>query len=317
MKGWLFFVMIIAAVTLHGEEALQAIVDDAWQGINGFHFSGRLTEVHPAPAKDSGRLEALYRNTRMLLASGEEGTVTWRVADNEWSVRADDHGYWELAANQPLTLKPGWYDIKTEPVASSRAGFIVPDPRNGVGIISDIDDTILVSDVLSKSSLLTNSLTVPAEQREPVPGMAALYVQVLKANAAPEASLVFYVSTSPRQLTDNLRRFLQVNGFPRGVLQLKEIASENGDSLREHDAYKRRRIEVILGAFPKLRFHFFGDDAERDPEIYADVLAKHPAQVAGIWIRRINPDAERPVYSGQNDVQELMNGAKPAAEKSK
>ena len=312
MKNWLLFVMMTAtvSVSVRSEEPHHAIVDDAWQGVHGYHFSGRLTEVHPGPGKDSGRLASLYRNTRLLFASGEEGVVTWKVADYEWSVRADEHGYWEMVASQLLGLAPGWHEIESEPVASSKAGFLVADPHNAVGLISDIDDTILVSEVLSKQSLLKNSLTVPPEQRAAVPGMAALYGDLLKTNPAPEASVVFYLSTTPRQLTDNVRRFLQANGFPRGVLQLKEIISEKGDSIREHEDYKTRRIETILSAFPQTRFHFFGDDAERDPEIYAEMLAKHPGQVAGIWIRRINPDAQRPVYAGEHDVRELLEAGK-------
>ena len=311
MRSWPLLIIVMAAiVSARADEPHQNIVDDAWQGAHGYCFSGRLTEIRPAPGRDSGRLAALYRNTRMLLTSGEEGALTWRVAGNEWSLRADDHGYWELAASQSLNLKPGWYDIEAEPAASSLAGFLVADPRNAVGLISDIDDTILVSEVLSKSALLKNSLTVPAEQRGVVQGMAALYARVLKANVVPEASAVFYLSYTPRQLTDNLRRFLQANGFPRGVLQLREVASENGDSMQEHETYKLRRIEAILGAFPQTRFQLFGDDAERDPEIYAEVQSKHPNQVAGIWIRRINPDAKRPIFPGQCDVEELISATK-------
>jgi len=311
MKSWLLLILSMAVIiTVHSEEPHHNIVDDAWEGAQGYHFSGRLTENHPAPGKDSGRLASLYRNTRLLLTSGEEGVVTWRVGNNEWSVRADEHGYWEIVASQSLGLVPGWYDIESEPAASSKAGFLVADPRNPIGLISDIDDTILVSDVLSRRALLTNSLTVPPEQRASVAGMAALYGRVLKENPAPEASAVFYLSSTPRQLTDNSRRFLQANGFPRGILQLKEIVSENGDSMREHETYKQRRIETILGAFPQTRFYFFGDDAEHDPEIYAQVQARHPGQVAGIWIRRINPDSQRPVYPGQHDVRELMETAK-------
>jgi phosphatidate phosphatase APP1 len=311
MKHWILFsVALVAAVAVRGEEPLQDIVDDAWQGAQGYRISGRLTEIRPAPAKDSGRMAALYRNIRMLFTSGEEGLVTCRVEENEWSPRIDGHGYWVLAGSQPLNLAPGWHEIKTEPAASTQAGLLVADPRNALGIISDIDDSILISGVMSKRALLANSLTVPAEKREAVPGMAALYSHLLKENPAPESSAVFYVSSSPRQLTDNLRRFLQANGFPRGVLQLKGIASGSGDTFGEHKVYKLRRIETILAAFPQTRFHFFGDDAERDPEIYAEVQAKHPTRVAGVWIRRINPAAHRPVFPGQHDVRQLLDAVK-------
>lgn len=310
MKIFIPLLILAFVLPLRGEDALQTIVDDAWQGAQGCHFSGRLTEVHAAPGKESGALASIYRNSRLLLTSGENGAVTWRVPGYEWSLRSGARGYWELAMSRSLDLKPGWYEIETEPAASSQAGLLVVDPRNTLGLISDIDDTILVSEVLHTRVLLKNSLAVPAEQRVPVPGMAALYGRMLKSNHAPEASAVYYVSSSPRQLTDNLRLFLKINGFPRGVLQLKEIGSGSGDSMGEHETYKLRRIETILAEFPQTKFYLFGDDGERDPEIYNAILTKYPERIAGVWIRRLNPDPKRPVYPEQHDTKELLDAGK-------
>ncbi len=302
--GWgLVFAM---NVSTHATEEFHAIVDDAWVGAQGAHFSGRMTEVRLAPDKDDSRWTAFYRTTRMLFTSGEEGVVTWRVGSLEWSIRVDDHGYWELASNAPLSLAPGWHPIVTVPSASSPAAVLVADPRNTLGIISDIDDTILVSEVLSKRRLLSNSLTVPAEQRSAVPGIAALYRRLAAKNPAPASTPIFYVSGSPRQLTDNLRRFLAAHEFPPGVLQLKEISTERGDSLRDTPAFKRARIDTILAAFPGVRFLLIGDDGEQDPEIYAQVMEKHPDRVAGIWIRRVHTDPQRARFPGQKDLAELL-----------
>jgi phosphatidate phosphatase APP1 len=311
MKFLPLVLVAMLALPLRAEDGrLQTVVDDAWQGEKGYHFSGRLTETHNAPQKDSGAWKSIYLNTRLLLTSGENGIVNWRISGHEWSIRVGDKGYWAMAANQALDLKPGWYDIETEPTASSQAGFLVADPGNTVGLISDIDDTILVSEVLKKTALLKNSLAVPAELRQAVPGMAALYVRMLRNNRTPEASAVFYVSSSPKQLTDNLRRFLQLNQFPRGVLQLKEIGSGLGDSMGEHEAYKIRHIETILAEFPQLKFFLFGDDGERDPEIYHTILKKYPDRIAGVWIHHVNPDPKRPTYPKQKDVKELLGEEK-------
>ena len=296
----------LALATLFAADERQIIVDDAWSGATGCHFSGRLTEVRTAATVQNGRARTFYRNTRLLLTSGEEGTATWRVADWQWSVRTDDDGYWALAVNQPLTLKPGWHDITTEPAPSSPAGLLVVDPANRFGIISDLDDTILVSDVLKKKTLFTNSLAVPAGNREPVTGMADLYRRLLKQNPAPESSAVFYVSASPRQLTDNLRTFLNLNGFPRGVLHLKEISEASDESLLDQRDYKRRSIEAVFAAYPAVRFALFGDDGEKDPEIYAELQAKFPAQIEGVWIRRVDPNPARAKFPGQKDVAGLL-----------
>jgi phosphatidate phosphatase APP1 len=310
MRRATFIVMGLFAAALKalGNDLLHNVVDDAWVGPVGCHFSGRMTEVRPAPAKDERTLRTLYRNTRLLFTSGEEGVVTWRVGALEWSLRADDHGYWELATNQPLGLGPGWHSIETVPSSSSEAGLLVPDPRNTFGLISDIDDTVMVSHVLRTRKLLRNSLTLPAERRDAVEGMAALYRRLLAQNPAPESSPVFYVSSSPRQLTDTLRRFLRANDFPRGVLQLKEISTERGDSLRDKQTYKLRHIETIIAAYPDVKFALMGDDGEADPEIYAKIQAKFPAQVVGIWIRRVHHLATRARLEGQRDMAELLQG---------
>lgn len=280
----------------------QNIIDDAWATPQGFRFSGRLTEDRHRPAHpEAGPAETLYRSTRLLFASSAEGTVSWSAGPLVWSTRADHHGYWALAANQPLELPPGWHSIASDIPASSPARLLVHDPKNRFGIISDIDDTILISHVPDKLTLLKNSLTRPPETRRAVPGMAALYARLAMQNTNPTATPIFYLSASPRQLTDSLRRFLAAGNFPPGVLMLKEIGRKSADPLTDQQAYKRERIEIILRAFPEVRFALFGDDGERDPETYADIHHRHPERIIGIWIRRVHPDPQRPKFEGQAD----------------
>lgn len=292
-----------------GAEGLQVIVDDAWTGATGCHFSGRLVERRAAAEAGRGGGGRLWHNTRLLLTSGEEGFVTWRSAGHEWTTRADDDGYWTLAMNPAPAFAAGWHAIETEPRRSGEAGLLVADPRNRLGIISDLDDTVVVSEVLRKRVLLKNSLAVAPEERVAVAGMAELYRRLLarKENPAPEAAAVFYVSASPRQLTDNVRAFLRANRFPRGVLRLKELSETSDDSLTgDQRRYKRRVLAEIFRAFPETRFALFGDDGEQDPEIYAELQEAFPEQIEGVWIRRVHPDPERARFAGQADLRELL-----------
>ena len=66
------------------------------------------------------------------------------------------------------------------------------------------------------------------------------------------------------------------------------------------------RIEAILTAYPKVKFRLFGDDGERDPEIYAKIQAKYPQQVLGVWLRRVNPDPDRASFLGQSNIEECV-----------
>lgn len=303
---WLLVGPTLAADRLHN------IVDDSWATPQGYQLSGRLVEARAALAAGSGKRASLYRNTRLVFTSGEEGRVSVSVGTAQWQTRADDHGYWQVQTNQPLAqLATGWHDIATTPPASGPAGLLMHDARNTLGVISDIDDTVLVSEVNDKSRLLRHSLTVSPESRQPVAGMAALYQAWVKRSANPAATPVFYVSASPRQLSDGIRRFLQHHGFPRGVLQLKEVSSASTDPLIDQQAYKVQRISAILKAFPDVRFALLGDDGERDPESYAQVRSLFPNQIAGVWIRRVHPDPKRPRIAGQLDTADLLRSGPP------
>ena len=303
LSAWL---LSLASLGCAAQGPGQNIVDDAWASAQGYRFSGRLTEdKHQPAAPDAGRLSTLYRSARVLAADSAEGEVTWKVGELSWATRSDSKGYWLLQSSHGLNLKPGWHEI-IAPSASSPAGLFVHEPRNRVGIISDIDDTILVSNVPSTTKLLKNSLTVPPEARQAVPGMAALYGRLTHQNPSPAATPLFYVSGSPKQLTDSVRRFLAKQQFPRGVLMLKEVSSDSPDPLTDQQAYKVARIQQIMKSLPEVKFILVGDDGERDPEVYAEIQKQFPQQVASIWIRRVSPDPKRERLSGQQDVAALL-----------
>jgi phosphatidate phosphatase APP1 len=324
----LFFISIcITCSTSHANDPKHNVIDDAWATSKGLRFSGRLTEAHEGPKAQGSKLSTLKRQAKQLLTSGEEGRVKWRVETKtgvlEWQSRADDMGYWELHTNlplPPLALAPGWHTLHSQPVASTlaqpvahathAAGLLVHDPHNTSGLISDIDDTILVTQVLDKAKLLKNSLTIAPESRQAVAGMAQLYRKLMDDLPNPAAAPVFYLSASPKQLSDSLRRFLAQHQFPRGVLQLREISPQpqTRDPLADTQNYKIQRIQAILDAFPGVRFLLIGDDAERDPEVYAHFQQMHPERLHSVWIRRIHPDPNRPRYPQQHDVEDLLRG---------
>ncbi|MEY2893347.1 MAG: hypothetical protein RJA98_3255 [Pseudomonadota bacterium] len=293
-------------------DTLHNIIDDGWITAQGQQLSGRVTEAHAVPEAEGSAGSALWRNTKLLLSHGEAMPVTVTAGEQRWQAPADGRGHWRIASDAPpAVLTPGWYALSSTPAASGPAALLVHDPRNTLGIISDIDDTILVSEVNDKTRLLRNSLTLPPEKRLAVPGMAALYQGWSQRNPNPVATPVFYVSASPRQLSDGIRRFLNLNGFPQGVLQLKEVGPGSSDPLFDQQSYKVRRITAILQAFPGVRFVLLGDDGERDPESYAQLQAQFPAQIAGVWIRRVNPDPTRAKVAGQQDTDALLRSGPP------
>lgn len=152
----------------------------------------------------------------------------------------------------------------------------------GVSLISDIDDTVKVTNVANRRELLRNTFV---REFLAVPGMAEVYGRWRDAGAA-----FHYVSASPWQLSDCLCGFLGAAGLPAGSMHLKLFRLKDSTPLGRFPSRKRakrRAIERIMDDFPGRRFLLVGDSGERDPEIYVDVARRRPEQVRGVLIRRL------------------------------
>ncbi|TFL03946.1 hypothetical protein BDV98DRAFT_563301 [Pterulicium gracile] len=163
---------------------------------------------------------------------------------------------------------------------------VFASPADGFGVISDVDDTIKISNVLDKLELVRKTLL---DEPTAVTGMPELYGSLQETLQDPS---FFYVSGSPYQLYPFLRGFVQDN-YPTGPLFLKNltildlpsfISSNQADTLN----YKVSQIDRINGMYPAKQFLLIGDSTEQDPEVYGEVFRKYGADfVACTWIRQV------------------------------
>jgi len=191
-----------------------------------------------------------------------------------------DHGAnWGHGANgesdQPASM----------PASGGRIQIV--DER-GLSVISDIDDTVKVTNVANRRELLANTLL---RDFYAVPGMADVFRRWHDAG-----SVFHYVSASPWQLADCLGGFFHDAGLPTGSLHLKLFRLKDSTPLGRlpsRKRSKRRTIEQIMADFPERRFLLVGDSGERDPEVYAAIARRHPRQVSGVVIRQVAGKAPR------------------------
>lgn len=158
----------------------------------------------------------------------------------------------------------------------------------GMSVISDIDDTVKVTNVANRRELLANTLL---REFSAVPGMAEIYRRWQEAGTA-----FHYVSASPWQLASCLSGFLRDTGLPSGSMHLKLFRLKDSTPLGRlpsRKRSKRRTIEQILVDFPRRNFLLVGDSGERDPEVYAEVARRHPDRVAGVAIRLVEGKPSR------------------------
>lgn len=268
-----------------------------------FTLEGRVIEARQASVEtaDDSRFTNLKRSARRLV-NDEQANIPLRISldANVWAVKSDQEGYF-LVDVSGLNIKPGWHEVEALSGSIRSTGHIllVP-PENTSGLISDLDDTILISEVTDKAKLLKNTFLKNHAQRKAVPGAAAYYARFAQQNPQPGTAPIFYLSASPRQLHVGIQSFLDRNGFPPGVLITKKVTNDaSGEPLLDQVRYKTAHIERLLTEFPAMRFTLIGDDGEHDPEIYREIQKRFPTRITQVLIRRVHPDPARARYPEQ------------------
>jgi phosphatidate phosphatase APP1 len=150
-------------------------------------------------------------------------------------------------------------------------------------IISDIDDTIIHTNVLSKVAMVYNSVMVGFENRKMI-SQANEFLHLLSDD---KEYPVFYVSNSPFNLYEYLRRFLEFNKFQNGPLFLRDYGKENTIIPEKVASHKHYIIEKLLNRFPQSEFVLLGDGAEHDPYIFAELKEKYKERITHIFLRKI------------------------------
>jgi phosphatidate phosphatase APP1 len=255
------------------------------------------------------RLSNLRRSLRLMFNEERRHMAVraW-MTNREWTTVTDEEGYFQIDMHNLAAIPSGWHRIHAAAGdATDEIGLLLVPPENAHGVISDVDDTILITQVSSKRLMLINTFLRNPTQREVVPGIAAAYRALLAKNPMPAAAPMFYLSATPRQLHLPLQAILDRNGMPPGVLITKLITNDaTSEPLLDQLAYKTAKIEQILARVPHARFTLIGDDAERDPEVFAAIRDRHPSRIDAIWIRRVHPDPERPRLPGQGNLTDLL-----------
>lgn len=222
--------------------------------------------------------------------SGADGRFAGSVllSDSEFERRPPTQGDGDAALEHAGSATPAPFTALLA-AGDNRifSGEVVCIADEGLSVVSDIDDTIKVTEVRNRHATLRNTFL---REFQPVPGMAEFYQTLVWSNQAT----FHYISASPWQLYEPLAAFVRANGFPAGTFALKEFRWKDKSFMglfADPEKYKPGVIEPLLKQFPKRRFILIGDSGERDPEIYAALALKYPNQIVRIYIRDVTGES--------------------------
>ncbi|QZD86979.1 phosphatase domain-containing protein [Qipengyuania psychrotolerans] len=238
-----------------------------------------------APGQDSRRHQSI---------TNKEGFVHFDIPlDGEWPYA--ERPEWE-------TVSFHWTNGEGEHCLDGHV--LAPGRTSGLGVISDIDDTIIETGITGNFRAVMRNwrrvLMEMPEERLLVPGADVFYSALgggedFKASSGhagdhQKASLrpFFYVSSSPWNLFSYLVTYMKVRGLPLGPIMLRDWGFNRetfGSS--SHGAHKRAAIDGILATYPDMKFAMIGDDSQGDLTAFADVAISNPGRVRAVFIRKV------------------------------
>ncbi|MFP7760666.1 App1 family protein [Marisediminicola sp. LYQ134] len=211
--------------------------------------------------------------------------VVVTIDGTEHAVVADRGGV--IDARIEVELAPGWHtaQITCEGSDPVDAPVFVVDTSVDFGIISDIDDTVMVTALPRPFLAAWNTFVVNEHARRPVAGMAVLYERLTREHRGAAA---IYLSTGAWNVAPTLTRFLSRNLYPAGPLLLTDWGPTHDRWFRSGTDHKRSTLERLAHEFPSMKWLLIGDDGQHDETTYGNFLESHPENVKAVCIRQLS-----------------------------
>ena len=233
-------------------------------------------------------------NAFRRFATDEVGGVRVRArfGRSEADALSDSEGYFTIEMPGGPEVPPFWHELELALDAAqprrATAEVLVPPASARFGVISDIDDTVISTHVTSTLKMLATVLLSNAHARTPFPGIAAFYRALQGGASGAEGNPIFYVSNGPWNFYGLLLEFFRLNEIPLGPLFLRDFGAGLLFSPDARRGQKLSHVEKLLQDYAELPFVLIGDSGERDPEIYAEIVKRHPRRVKAIYIRSVD-----------------------------
>ena len=268
---------------------LPTVIPYAGYGGEGWiRVLGRVLLVRPLRSDSEDRVRARSVRGWRSFTSVPAGVVSVIVTagEKEYHVTADRGGV--IDTRLELHLPAGWHTItlRTEDSGTVTAPVFVVDAKARFGIVSDIDDTVMVTALPRPLLAAWNTFVLDEHARTPVAGMAVLYERLAREHLG---SPVIYLSTGAWNVAPTLTRFLSRNLYPAGALLLTDWGPTHDRLFRSGRQHKRENLARLAAEFPHLRWLLIGDDGQHDEELYGEFAQANPRNVAAVCIRQLSP----------------------------
>lgn len=253
---------------------------------------GRVLYLKPDAAKAWSVRPDLQQVQR---ARGWRSFTSVHVADCTVRVIVDGEDVGEITSDRggvidlvlPVSLTPGWHKIRlsTDHNDGSEGLVRVVDPDARFGVISDVDDTVMITALPRPFLAAWNSFVVSEQARAATPGMAVFLDRQIRQHPG---SPIIYLSTGAWNVAPALTRFLSRNLYPTGPLLLTDWGPTTDRWFRSGKDHKHRELRRLAHEFPNIKWLLIGDDGQHDESLYHEFSTNFPNHVAAVAIRQLS-----------------------------
>ncbi len=258
--------------------------------------------------------------------------ISLRILGKTIDTKTLDDGHFKVMVPYDGDLEPGWHtfsvSVKSGDNEVEESGeFVKPFPGE-YGVISDIDDTFLISHSGNIFKKLYVMLTRNVNRRKVFKDVVKHYrlLNKLGRKDRDKNNAFFYVSSSEWNLYNFIIQFTELHDFPKAVLKLQDIKTGLRDFFKsgkgDHQ-HKFHKIHHIVEFYPELHFILLGDDTQRDVFIYRDICKQFPKNISTIYIRQTGKKRKKEVQTILQDLESIgiktcyFNNSAEAMEHSK
>ena len=218
-----------------------------------------------------------------------------KCGNQEIHTKTLDDGYFKFCIPLEKETPFGWieYEVSIKhkaEILTEKGSFIRPH-KGKLGIISDIDDTFLISHTGNFIRKIYVLLFKNVNDRKVFKDVVPHYQALSSAgrNNREEENAFFYVSSSEWNLYRFIVKFTKIHHLPRAVILLKDIRRGITDffmSGRGSHDHKFDKIKHVLEFYPNLQYVLLGDDSQHDPVLYERICKIFPVTVKAVYIRQ-------------------------------
>ncbi len=239
--------------------------------------------------------------------------ITLKFRDMEVVTKTMDDGYFRFTVPFNQFLESGWHKYSVACQVNGKGiveqGELLKPFKSQLGIISDIDDTFLISHTANFFKKLYVILTKNLDNRKVFDDVVPHYQALSRAGQEEgKFNSFFYVSSSEWNLYEFILQFARMHNLPKAIIKLKSIKTGLADFLftgRGGHDHKFIKIKDIISFYPQLEYVLLGDDSQQDPHLYERIVKMFPKNIKAVYIRQTRKHQKKKTRAVLENLEDL------------